>query len=76
VNPVIHVYPRGHNRRAIFWQFLQNVREAILEQGFIGESEFSELSAELKDYLEQPETLVVSHLFFQVWGKNQPSRSL
>jgi ubiquinone/menaquinone biosynthesis C-methylase UbiE len=32
VNPVIHVYPHGHNRRAIFWHFLQNLRDRILEQ--------------------------------------------
>ena len=69
VNPVIHVYPRGHNRRAIFWHFLQNVRDRILEQGLIADSEFSELMGELKEHLDRPDTLVVSHLFFQVWGR-------
>jgi SAM-dependent methyltransferase len=69
VNPVIHVYPHGHNRRAIFWHFLQNVRDRILEQGLMAESEFSELTAELKEHLDRPDTLVVSHLFFQVWGR-------
>jgi hypothetical protein len=69
VNPVIHVYPHGHNRRAIFWHFLQNVRDHILEQEFIAESEFCELMAELKEHLDRQDTLVVSHLFFQVWGR-------
>jgi ubiquinone/menaquinone biosynthesis C-methylase UbiE len=69
VNPVIHVYPHGHNRRLIFWHFLQNVRDRILEDELISESEFSELTAELKEHLERPDTLVVSHLFFQVWGR-------
>jgi len=69
VNPVIHVYPHGHNRRAIFWHFLQNVRDRVLEQELITESEFSELTAELKEHLDRPDTLVVSHLFFQVWGR-------
>jgi len=69
VNPVIHVYPHGHNRRPIFWQFLQNVRDRILEQKFIDESEFSELMGELKEHLDRQDTLVVSHLFFQVWGR-------
>ena len=69
VNPVIHVYPHGHNRRAIFWHFLQNVRDRLLEQELITESEFSELMAELKEHLDCPDTLVVSHLFFQVWGR-------
>ena len=69
VKPVIHVYPHGHNRRLIFWHFLQNVRDRILEQERITESEFNELTAELKEHLNHPDTLVVSHLFFQVWGR-------
>jgi SAM-dependent methyltransferase len=74
VNPVIHVYPHGHNRRTIFWDFLQNVRDRILEQGRIAESEFSELMEELKGHLDRPDTQVVSHLFFQVWGRKPLSR--
>ena len=69
VNPVIHVYPPGHSRRPIFWQFLQNVRDRILEQGLIAETEFSECMAGLKEHLDRPDTLVVSHLFFQVCGR-------
>ena len=69
VNPVIHVYPQGHNRRTIFWDFLQNVRDSIVEQGLIADSEFSELLAELKEHLDRRDTLVVSHLFFQLWGR-------
>jgi SAM-dependent methyltransferase len=69
VNPIVHVYPHGHNRRPIFWQFLQNVRDRILEQKLIMAAEFSELMAELKEHLDNQDTLVVSHLFFQVWGR-------
>ena len=69
VNPVVHVFPPGNNRRAIFWDFLENVRGRVLEQELITESEFSELIAELKEHLDRPDTLVVSHLFFQVWGR-------
>ena len=69
VYPVIHVYPHGHNRRAIFWDFLESARDRILEQELITESEFCELTAELKEHLDRPDTLVVSHLFFQVWGR-------
>ena len=66
---MIHVYPPGHSRRPIFWQFLQNVRNRILEQKLITAAEFSELMAALKEHLDRPDTLVVSHLFFQVWGR-------
>ena len=69
VNPVIHVYPHGHNRRVVFWDFLQNVRDRVLKQKLITESEFDELTAELKEHLDRPPTLVVSRLFFQEWGR-------
>jgi len=42
VNPVIHVYPQGHNRRTIIRDFLQDVRDSTVEQGLIADSEFSE----------------------------------
>jgi SAM-dependent methyltransferase len=73
VKPVIHVYPRGHSRRPVFWDFLQNVRDRILEHELITESEFDQLMVELKQHLDCPNTLVVSHLFFQVWGR-RPGR--
>jgi ubiquinone/menaquinone biosynthesis C-methylase UbiE len=69
VKPVIHVYPHGHNRHAIFWQFLQNVRDRILEEKLIAQSELRDLMAELKEHLDRTDVLVVSHLFFQVWGR-------
>jgi ubiquinone/menaquinone biosynthesis C-methylase UbiE len=67
--PIVSVFPHGHNRRMIFWDFLQNVRDRILEQKLMDESEFDELTTELKEHLDRSNTLVVSHLFFQVWGR-------
>jgi len=69
VNPIVHVYPHGHNRRTIFWDFINNVRDRVLEHGLIGKKELSTLMHDLKRHLENPRTLVVSHLFFQVWGR-------
>ena len=73
VNPVIHVYPPGHNRRTIFLDFIQNVRNEIVKGGFIAEGELTDLMIELRRHLDDPGTLVVSHLFFQVWGR-KPER--
>ena len=69
VNPVIHVYPHGHNRRSILLDFVQNVRDALVSEGFATEKELNELTRALKRHLDDPDTLVVSHLFFQVWGR-------
>jgi SAM-dependent methyltransferase len=68
-HPVIHVYPPGHSRRPIFLRFVLNMREQILAQGLLSAAEMDDLTASLQAHLDDPETLVVSHLFFQVWGR-------
>ena len=69
VNPVIHVYPPGNNRRNILCDFLENVKDRILAERLITEAEFHERLTELKRHLDDTDTLVISHLFVQVWGK-------
>ncbi|MDI1481967.1 methyltransferase domain-containing protein [Polyangium sp. y55x31] len=69
VNPVIHVYPHGHNRRSIFLDFVQNVRDELVRDGFASDEELNALTQDLKRHCDDPDTLVVSHLFFQVWGR-------
>jgi ubiquinone/menaquinone biosynthesis C-methylase UbiE len=69
VNPLIHVYPPGHGRRTIFLEFVENLRDRIRGQKLIEDRELEELLTDLKRHLDDPHTLVVSHLFFQVWGR-------
>jgi len=69
VSPLIHVYPPGNTRRPIFLQFVTNLRDRIVAQGLLSEAEFDEAIAQLAAHLDDPGTLVVSHLFFQVWGR-------
>jgi len=73
VRPVIHVYPHGHNRRTILLDFIENIREAAIKEGLVKEAELTEHMGELRRHLDNPATLVVSHLFFQVWGR-KPQR--
>jgi SAM-dependent methyltransferase len=73
VNPVVHVYPHGHNRRTIFWDFVNNVRDRVIAEGLACETEINELMSDLREHLDDPGRLVVSHLFFQVWGR-KPDR--
>lgn len=73
VRPVIHVYPPGHNRRPIFPRFIGNMREQVLAEGLLSAAELDDLTASLQAHLDDPEILVVSHLFFQVWGR-RPQR--
>jgi ubiquinone/menaquinone biosynthesis C-methylase UbiE len=69
VQPLIHVYPFGHPRRTIFLDFINNVRERLLASSIIGARELDELVQELQRHLARPDVLVISHLFFQVWGR-------
>ena len=69
VNPIIHVYPPGHGRRSILLDFAENLTDRILAQKLVGERELSDMKATLRQHLANPDTLVVSHLFFQAWGR-------
>jgi hypothetical protein len=71
VNPVIHAYPPGNNRRNILCDFLENVRDRILAEGLITETEFHKRLTELRCHLVDTDTLVLSHLFVQVWGRKR-----
>jgi len=71
VNPIIHVYPPGNNRRNILCDFLENVMDRILSEGLMQGTEFRENLSELKRHLDNPNTLVISHLFIQVWGRKR-----
>jgi len=64
-----HIYGPDHSRRPIFLQFVNNLRDRIVAQGLISEAEFAESIASLECHLGEPDTLVVSHLFIQAWGR-------
>jgi ubiquinone/menaquinone biosynthesis C-methylase UbiE len=68
-NPLIHIYGPDHSRRPIFLQFVNNLRDRIVAEGLISQGEFAEAIASLERHLAEPETLVVSHLFIQAWGR-------
>jgi SAM-dependent methyltransferase len=73
VTPLVHVYPPGHARRMLLLEFVENVREQILARGLIREDELDELAADLRRHLEDPETLAVSGLYIQAWGRKPGS---
>lgn len=69
VRPIIHVYPGGHPRRCILLDFIANIRAPLLASRRIGEDELDAHVVALKEHLARPDVLVVSHAFFQVWGR-------
>jgi hypothetical protein len=73
VNPIIHVYPPDHGRRNLLLDFSENLSERLVAQKLIGGPELTALKAELSRHLADPDTLVVSHLYFQSWGRKPSS---
>jgi SAM-dependent methyltransferase len=69
VQPWVHAYPVGHGRRMLLLGFVENARARLLDQRLIGEAELNALTALLKHHLEDPETLVLSSVFVQAWGR-------
>jgi len=75
VKPIIHVYPPGHGRRSILLDFAENLSERVVAEKMIDERRLINLKAALKHHLDDPQTLVVSHLFFQAWGRKGTPRA-
>ena len=65
----VHVYPPGHERRPILRDFINNVREKLIDGGFITRSELERDMIALERHLSDPSALVTSHLFFRLWGR-------
>ncbi len=59
----------NHPRRFTFLTFIDNLREAILVDGLIRAEELDQNVRALRAHLEDPETTVISGLFYQVWGR-------
>jgi len=68
VRPIVHACPIGHGRRMLAAQFVDNVAERMIAQGFITRPELNELSGQLKRHLENPGTFVIGPLYVQAWG--------
>lgn len=71
VNPIIYVYPPGHGLRTILLDFAENLSERLLAQKLVGEQELADMKTDLRQYLANPDVLVMSHVFFQAWGRKR-----
>jgi SAM-dependent methyltransferase len=69
VHPLVHVYPAGHGRRTILVDFLGNLGDRLIDGDFIERDELEAMTASIAAHVADPDTLVVSHLFIQAWGR-------
>jgi SAM-dependent methyltransferase len=73
LRPVVHIEEPGHPRRSLLPDFVDNLSERVLANGLISRNELARLQAEVRRHVEDPDTLVVSHLYIQAWGR-KPAR--
>jgi hypothetical protein len=69
VDTVVHVYPPGHERRTILRDFINNVRDKLIDGGFVERGDLERDLAALENHLASPETLVTSNVFFRLSGR-------
>jgi hypothetical protein len=64
-----NAYPPGHSRRTIRADLVRSLRPQILEMGLAHEQELDELDAAARDHLQNPETVVMPHVYFLASGR-------
>lgn len=69
LQPFAHIYPPGHPRRMLLPEFVANARQGLLDEKWIDAGELDALTAALVAHLESAETLVMSSVFVQAWGR-------
>jgi SAM-dependent methyltransferase len=67
--PIVHIDPPGHPRRSILPNFVENLKERLIGHGLIARDELEHLQADLRRHIDDPDTLVLSDLFVQAWGR-------
>jgi trans-aconitate methyltransferase len=63
------VYPPGHTRRTLVPDLARSIRPRVVELGLASEAELADLDRRAREFLDDPDTLVVPHLFFLAWGR-------
>jgi hypothetical protein len=76
VDAVVRVYPAGDHRRLILRDFINNVREKLIDGGFIGRSDLDRDVTALERHVSNPEVLgsrlIKSTIREQQRGKQRP----
>ena len=69
VDPTVRAHPVGHSRRPIFRDFIVNVRERLIEGGFIAREDLECDLRLLEAHLNDPKVLSTSSIFYRVSGR-------
>jgi hypothetical protein len=69
VDAVVHVFPPGHERRFFLKNLIDNVRDRMLQAGFIRRDDLERDMAALDKHLARDDVQVISNMFFRLTGR-------
>lgn len=69
VDAVVHVFPPGHERRLFLKNLIDNVRDRMLQAGFIRRDDLERDMAALDKHLARDDVQVISNMFFRLTGR-------
>ena len=69
VDVAIQTHPLGHSRRAIFFDFVNNVREQLIGSRLLSQEDLDRDLEALGRQLADPNTVAVSSLYFRLTGR-------
>jgi SAM-dependent methyltransferase len=69
VDMSVHVHPLGHSRRPIYRDFINNVRDKLVDGGFISQDELERNLRAYERHLADPEVLCTSSRYYLVRGR-------
>ena len=69
VRPIVAAYPPGHSRRGVYPQLVENLRAGLVSEGLVTDRELDELLSDVRAALGDPDTLVISAVHLQIWGR-------
>jgi hypothetical protein len=73
MDPQVHACPQDHGHRTKLAHFVENLRDRLLAQKIIGDAEVNDSVSESKRHIDDPCTMVLGGIFFQV---GSPSRAI
>jgi SAM-dependent methyltransferase len=69
VDAIVHVFPPNHERRRFPSALIGNVRERLIEGGFVTRADMDRDLAALESHLADPGVQVISNMFFRLTGR-------
>jgi SAM-dependent methyltransferase len=69
VDAIIHVFPNGHERRSFPRGLIGNVRDKLVDGGFITRKNLERDIEALEEHLSRPDVQITSNLFFRLTGR-------